>query len=272
MTNVKDKFFEELNRHLAEKATEDQVIEQILALLAKVDQRRREHPRDRRRWDVRADDLEETLLESKRRQAFLEQRVIELTRKLEAYIASQDKEADTLNDTMVPELPDTMEAGTGSTPPEGRGNVQAAQRILDLPLFKLQDAPLEDFILAKLFLESKESITLSRENREDLTKRIKIYDRSVDRRQQADRSSESATERRRQLVLREALDKCLRNQVGSVTLDEINIIVACYDMLLQEEGHDHSPDDRLLVIVNDAIDKICATWTRMERLQRGVKP
>ena len=84
MSNAYEKLVEELDQCIADKAKEDLVVGQTLALLEKVDQRRREHPLDRPRWDLRADDLEKSLHESQRRLAYLEQRVLELTRKIES--------------------------------------------------------------------------------------------------------------------------------------------------------------------------------------------
>ena len=274
MTSSKKHILEELAQCLSQKATADQVVTQTLALLQKVDQRRREHPHDRQRWDARAKDLEESLLENKGRVTVLDQRILELTQEPEPSTSPQEAVADSSKDMMVPELPDpeTLESAAKAAHegPEIHPNVLAAQRMLDLPLFKLPEAPLEDYILAKLFMESSESKSLNSEKRSELSRRIMIYDRSVDQRRQVEHPTESPQERREQMLLRAALDKCLKNQVGTLTLDEINIIIGCYDILLQQ-ADEQSSNDRLVGIVNEAIDKICATWKNMEYLKKSVK-
>lgn len=264
-----------LAQYRKDRQVEKRTIVETMELLGKVDTRRRENPQDRRRWDTRANDLEEGLLESKRRLGWLDQHVLEAVRKLEALDASDgsDGVGDASSDTTVQEFVEEEVASGGSkgsslsdllSPQQA-----AAVRILDLPLFKVKDAPLEDFALAKLFRDSDAATVLGRKKTEELIKRIGIYDRSTDSSRRSERKGPTQEERRHQMLIRRALDKCRNNQMGALTLDDIDLLIGCYDLLMQgtnsaDEG------DRLLELVNRAIDHICTSWSKLERLREAM--
>ena len=66
--------------------------------------------------------------------------------------------------------------------------------------------------------------------------------------------------------IRRALEKCRNNQMGALSLDDIDLIIGCYDMIAQGEKSANE-GDRLLDTINDAIDYICTSWSKLESLR-----
>lgn len=264
MDNSRDTLLALMDRYRKDHDAEQHSITETTEILSKVDVRRRQNPQDRRRWDARADDLEEGLFESQRRLNLLKQNILDTERKLAALDIS-DASTETLEE-MVGEEAVSQEAA----PDDLLSPQQAAAiRILDLPLFKVKDAPLEDFVLAKSFRDTDAPAVLGKARTEELIKRIGIYDRSADNSRRSQRRGSSQEERREQILIRRALDKCRNNRMGALTLDDIDLVIGCYDMLMQ--GAD-SPDegDRLLELVNGAIDHICTSWSKLEVLREAM--
>ena len=256
---------------------EEHAIAETNALLEKVDRRRRENPGDRRRWDSRANDLEEALIDSRRRLSVAEQRIVDLNREIdsrpgavESAVAAADEKTASIH---VPSDDGARPAEVGVSEKDSKAQGmevvkrvrEAAQQLLDTPRFKLSDLPLQELVLAKMFRESKASASMGKARLEELTQRIKICERSVEHRGRPSRPLPSRSERRQQLLIRRALEKCRTNQLGALTLHEIEIIIGCYDLLVQKV-HRGRDDDRLLGLINDAIDKVCASWSRLEKL------
>lgn len=264
-----------------EKLREEGVVMETSALLEKVDQRRREHPEDRRRWDSRANDLEEALLEGRRRLGVTRQRIVDIKRKIETQRstggAAEDAEAESAESTS--KVGDALPDSPGEIALDKRAEAQrnetatrireATRRVLSAPRFKLQELPLEDFVLAKMSLDPKAAAPLNRTQADELKQRIKIYDRSVERQRREPRSGPSPEERRQQMVIRKAIEKCRTNQLGSLTLHEIDILIGCYDLVTQKSDA-NGEDDRLVELINDAIDRICSTWSQMEKLREAM--
>lgn len=258
MAEKNEELLELLQRHVNEKTSEERAVADTLDLLRKVDSRRHQNPRDRRRWDARANDLEESLMESRRRLAWAEQRIVEERRKL-----AEPDEAPAKPPASAAANKDIGEARSELPPAR-----QAIERILSSPLFKVVGLRLQDFVLAKLFLEASGNKSLGKARAGELEKRIRIYDRSMAQ-TKAPARGKPPKERREQMLIRRALDKCRNNQIGTLTVSEIDIIIASYDLIA---GHNSGPDDgdRLLVLVNDAIDEICEKWSRLGSL-RGAR-
>ncbi len=273
MTDSRETLIEALDRQRAEKAKEEQAIQESMQLLERVDRRRRENPDDRRRWDLRADDLEEGLLESRRRLGWVEQHLIEATRKLES--AEGDAATATITAEPPSDTPAIVEADAApkdeATKSTGLNEScrKAALHILDVPLFKVSKVPFEDIVLAKIFCESEGGTTLERGEIEELHRRIKMHDRSRHGPSRKKLAAVSQEERRHQFLIRKALDKCRSNQMEALTLQEIDIIIGCYDMIAQRD-EPSVEDARLLKLINSSIDYICNTWSRLETLRESM--
>lgn len=270
MTDSRETLVQAVDRQREEKANEERAIQESMQLLERVDRRRRENPGDRRRWDLRADDLEEGLLESRRRLGWVEQRLVETTRKLES--TESGAATPTPVTDPAPETPAEVDAHSApkdeTSGPIGLDEScrKAAEHILDVPLFKVSKVSFEDIVLAKLFSESEGGSELERGKIEELLRRIKMHDRSRHGPGRRKRAAVSQKERRHQFIIRKALDKCRGNQMETLTLQEIDIIIGCYDMI--EQRDELSVEDvRLLELINRSIDHICTTWSRLETLR-----
>ena len=274
MAHPRETLIETLDRQRAEKAKEEQAIRESMQLLERVDRRRRENPGDRRRWDRRANDLEEGLQESRRRLGWVEQRLIEAARNLEstesaAATATVAAEPASETPTMVDAHAAPKDETTGPTGLDESCR-KAALHVLDIPLFKVSKVSFEDVVLAKLFCDSEGRFELERGQIEELHKRIKMHDRSRHGPTRKKRAAVSQEERRHQFLIRKALDKCRSNQTDTLTLQEIDIIIGCYDMIVQRDELS-AEDARLLELINRSIDYICNTWSRLETLRDSLE-
>lgn len=262
--------YEQLARDLEQWRAEYEVVSRAiadtLALLEKVDVQRRKHPEDRRRWDKRADTLELQLEDSRRRLNWLEQTTREAERKL-AELSEVEGELPPREATPLPPRSDLDEAEESLA----EQRQEAAQRVLSAPVFKLDEVPLEDYALAKAFLASKRSKKLRREHREELRRRIGIYDRRAERQRLSTRPRSRSTveERRQQALLRIILDKCRTGSFATLTLGEIDLLIHGYDLIAGKPEVFGDPD-RLLGLINDAVDAVCERWTKLDRLKSNI--
>jgi hypothetical protein len=143
---------------------------------------------------------------------------------------------------------------------------QAADRVLNAPVFRIESVPLEDFALARAFLDSADSRGMPREAREELVRRIGIYDRRVERERLSGKPRTTLDERRQQVLLRQVIDKCATESFAGLTLGEIDLLIHSYNLLVGRGG-ELAGDDRLLEIVNRAVDEVCMRWASLERLR-----
>ena len=203
----------------------------------------------------------------------VEQHLIEVTRKLEAVEAEAAtasvgaEPASGRSEKVGAEEGQKVEAAKRDGPDDDA--LKAALHILGVPLFKVSELPLQHFVLAKMFCESEGAAQLEKGKIEELTRRIKMYDRSEQSRSRTKRTAVSQEERRHQLLIRKALDKCRSHRMGALTLQEIDIIIGCYDMIVQRD-EPSSEDARLLDLINRSIDYICTTWSRLETLRESM--
>ncbi len=249
----------DLARKRKERDIETQAIADALALLEKVDEQRRSHPHDRRRWDRRADSLEHLLEESRRRVNWLELAIRDLEKRL-AEITDADNVPKSFARTKAA-------ARSWDVDPHMLGKRrQSAERVLGAPVFKLDEVPLEDFALAKAFLESDEAAQFARERREELRRRIGIYDRRSERQRATLRTTPTVEDRRQQVLLRNVLEKCRAGKYASVTLGEIDLLINSYALIVQQPEI-FGDRDRLLGLIDNAVDAVCERWAELRRVQ-----
>lgn len=265
MADAHETLLQKLKQHERERDNESEAVSAALSLLDRVDRRKADEQHDRRMWDLRADFLEETLIESRGRFAYLEQRIAEIIQKLN----EDGKEASAKQEGDGRKLTEAIEASTGAQRSVAtliREQQAALDRILTSAPFKLKELPLQDFALAKLFLDSTDAKSLDKKKRDDLIKRIKIFDRRAEREQQASKKGVPIEDRRRQILIRNALDKCMNNKMDNLTLGEIDLLMNCCELIAQQDETSFE-DDRLLHLLNKAMDDICRLWSRMQLLQ-----
>jgi len=253
---------EELARALAEKrqerAVEQQALSDSLALLNRVDEQRRANPETESRWDKRIGYLKDALDESRGRIAALDASIRETETRLREGVASLPEAAPAV-------FPRQDDPGL---PTQRR---LAAERIVNASFVKLEAVPLEDYVLARAFMASEESATWARERKEELRRRIGIYDRRAERERMQNRPRQSVEERRQQVLLRMVLDKCRAQAYSSLTLGEIDLLIHGCDLLAQHRVT-YDDQDRLNEIVNKALDEICQRWAKLETIKSSFRP
>lgn len=271
----------ELGQHLARLREEEEgvrgSIDHVYELLSKADQRRRDRRGDRRRWNRTVDNLERTLLERKSRLVGCEQEIIRFTRKLdETEDASEapPEEADS-EETLSDKPEEAIEAEAESAVEASPSNAQeltsdefelAAEYMLTIPLKEVGDISLQEVGLVKTFLESEASSGLSAKKRKALGRRIERYDREKERKEAAKADSDRK-ERRQQILLRSALDRCASDQIGSLTLNEIELIANCFE-IVSSHSKKADEDAHLKAILEKAVRQINEKCARLNRLHR----
>lgn len=261
MAETRDDMQRDLARKREERELEAQAIADALALLEKVDGQRREHPEDRRRWDRRADSLERLLEESRRRLNWLDLAIKDLEKKVAGVIQVEEESGALVVDP----------GANRATPPDidltlAKRRHESAERVLNAPVFKLDEVSLEDFALAKAFLDSPEAKSFARDRREELRRRIGIYDRRSERQRLGKRSTPTVDERRQQALLRNVLEKCRAGTYPSVTLGEIDLLINSYALIVQHPEI-FGDRDRLFGLIDNAVDAVCERWAQLRRLQ-----
>lgn len=259
MADSREELEQELEQRIAERTVQGRVLSDTRALLERVDERRRTRADDRRRWDDRADVLEEALADGRRRMGRIELAIADLGKRLDG-LRSAGPESPALADPFPPDDPPSLIDSRR----------RAAELVLGAPIFRIEQMALEDFALAKAHLDSTASRTMPREHRDELTRRIAIYDRRAERERFAAKPRATIEERRQQILLRQIIDKCRAGSFGLLTLGEIDVLIHSYDLLMQQAK---SPDDedRLVEVLNRAIDEICGRWASLDRLRLSLR-
>lgn len=253
---------EELARTLADKrrerAVEQQAITDTLALLNRVDEQRRANPEAEGRWDKRIGYLKDALDESRGRIAAIDGTIRDLEKRL------RDREIN-----VSEPAPAAFPRQDDPALPEQRR--LAAERVVTAPLVKLESIPLEDYVLARSFMASDDAAQWTNVRREELRRRIGIYDRRAERERLQSRPRPSVEDRRQQVLLRNVLDKCRAQAYSSLTLGEIDLLIHGCDLLAQHRVT-YDDEDRLNDIVNKAVDEICQRWAKLETIKSTFRP
>jgi len=237
-----------------ELSIEQSAVTDTLALLARIEDQQRADPANEGRWTKRVEYLRDVLDASRERIATIEAAIRELEASGEAAPAETP-----------PTLPRAADTGLIDLRREG------AERVIGAPIFKLESLPLEDFALARAFLAAKESAAWPRDRRDELRRRIGIYDRRAERDRLQARPRPSVDERRQQLLLRNVLDKCRAQAYASLTLGEIDLLIHSCDLLVQNAA-EVDQDDRLFELVNRAVDEVCQRWSKLESIKDALRP
>lgn len=245
----------ELTQRKEERDQAIRGVENLRALLDRVESRRGSATEPEERWAARAKALEEALAEGRLRVSRLD-RVI---RELEQETGSGQLPAP------VPRVPTPLPASGEKSVVQAR--LEAAQKILGVAVFNLKDLPLEVFALAKAIVQSDDTSALTRGQINELNRRIAIYDRRREReRLDRERPTKSTEDRRHQVLLRQVLDKAQRAELNHLTLGEIDLLIHAHDLILQGHGA-ASEKDRLQEVLNRAIDEVCERWIRLRDIR-----
>jgi hypothetical protein len=253
---------EELARELAakrlERSMEQQALTDTLALLNRVEEQQRANPDTEGRWERRIGYLKDVLDELRGRIASMDASMRDIEKLLRDSTApSHGAEPIVFPRREDPGLPELRRL--------------AAERVVGAPLTKLDAVPLEDYVLARSFLSSDDASAWPSVRREDLRRRIGIYDRRAERDRLQTKPRPTVEERRQQVLLRNVLDKCRAQKYSALTLGEIDLLIHSCDLLVQHRVP-HEDEDRLIDIVNKAVDEICLRWSKLESIRNTLRP
>lgn len=230
MRATKNEIREELAVLVQEQAETQANLLRVRELLERADQRKKDNPEEARNWNKKLDRLEETLLREKSRLARCEQDIVAAHRNLEDIERKQEAPA--------PDAPgeDTFEGAT--------------RRALAHQEEDTVDASLEEAALVRTALESREEARPEDHITRALARRVEQYKSEPDAARETQRGL-----RRKQHLLRDAIEKCVSDQIGTVTLDEIHLLTNCY-AIVRERDSESEEDRRLSEVLEQAIARL----------------
>lgn len=202
---------------------DSRALEEVHVLLKKADERRRLEPEEARRWDRVLEHLETSLDQIKVRRSLSESRVIAL----ELDYRTQFGEVPAMQEPA--EAPAAHKAAGGDEPWShtlahvSKLNLEQASQLQS----RIDAGEIEDSELAA-------GLTLANQLRPEAA------------------AAESQQEPRKQLLLRAAIDRISKREFDKMTLDEINMVLACHS-LLTSRLEPTSRDQRLKRILDGAI-------------------
>ncbi len=241
-----------------ELAVEQQAVADTRALLSRVEEHRKANPADEARWEKRVQYLQDALNGSRERIDAIERAIREL----------QERPGESAVATGIPAPPPASRNTSADLLEQQR---QGAERVMSAPVFKLESLPLEDYALARAFLAAADARGWPRDRRDELRRRIAIYDRRAERERLQARPRMTIDERRQQMLLRNVLDKCRAQAHAALTLGEIDLLIHSCDLLAQNRTS-FEQDDRLFDLVNRAVDEVCQRWIKLDAIREALKP
>ncbi len=232
MLTTEEEFMQELAVLTREQEETLSNLIRVRDLLDRADQRKKDNPSDARSWNKKLDNLEESLLREKSRLARCEQDI--------RYTRSKLEEFKTKPDAPVPDAP-----GDDPTFEEATHEALAHQEK------DAVDASLEEAGLVQTALESQDD-----DDPEDHIKRVLV------RRVQLYKNGNSSTPtvsqrdlRRQQHLLRNVIKKCTPEQIGTVTINEIHLVVNCY-AIMTERATISEEDRRLCEVIEQVVMRL----------------
>jgi hypothetical protein len=248
MTNASDNNIPDLLPLEEDCRRQRSLVDHVRDLLGRADERRLAEPENRRRWNRVLDNLEVALDEAKARLERAEFRLAEARRRGTLSPSSSPSEPET--PAPEPELAADVDACA----------FEAARRLLAAPLEEAERASLEQVALARNYLErhGNDGERTSAERR--LAARVEL---AVQAQANARPASPDPYERRKQTMLRQAMNKALDGDLGGLTLREMDLLVGSYAVLLRRR--DLSPKEERLCRI------LLRIVTELERILAGLR-
>lgn len=231
MPKSRKKIEKRLTKLDAEKQEHLKLLDRIDDLLGKAERRRKREPKQAVRWNRTLDNLEESLIEHRMMLSVCVQEIERLTKDLED--APDVDEEDT--------GPEEGESAAGSPEEVFRW---AAERLLSTPVEDVQDLGIQEVAMAKSFMESGDSEQRDAASQEALDERLEAYSRNEPRTGSGPGNGDTIDWRRRQSALRKALAKGAGSRVGTLTLNEVELIAQCHE-IIAKRAHLNAGDERL---------------------------
>jgi hypothetical protein len=236
---------------LTKRTERDAVVQQILDLVDRAEEKHRDDRQNRRKWNRILIRLEDSLVEAKMAVA-----------ECDTLLQVEQRRADeTPEKPAEPLVPAQAEAGLSiiESDPEKR----AVYEIAEAPIEKLAGVSLQDAAFARAYTARRVFGTHDKEFRKRLSARLELASQLPG----VKRGAQSGDERRRQHVLRDAIVKVQRGQVDSMSDEEIDLVVGCYRILSGKLIVDVE-NTRLLEIISGVIEALKAERSRRQLSSR----
>jgi hypothetical protein len=236
----------------------------VLELIDKAESRRKSEAENRSRWNRVLDNLEACMDEAKAKLGACESRIEHLERRRSAANVepepAQDVEART---PAVPEAParrpedaitDEELRILEEMGPVNEASFDAARRLLSIPLDEMGKLSLEEVALLHEQISHADADTFGADagrifGRLELANQV---------RSDGGGELDTSHERRRQILLRSAIDKILGGRVSEMTEAEIKVTLACHELFARRINMTKR-DERLKTIINAGVHLIRRT-------------
>lgn len=214
----------------------------VVTLLDKADRRRLEEPADSNRWNRVLENLESCLDEAKARVGACQAAIEQAQRQLGEFRPGEFP---------APSLPPEME--TLDFPPLPPASLEAARRILSMPLEEVSKLTLEEVALLHSQIASERTETLAA-NTERILGRLEL---AIQTQKEPVESStgDASSEKRHQLLLRHAIDKVNSGHLTELTEQETKLLLSSYE-LVHNRLTPRAKDERLRRILGAAVNVV----------------
>ncbi len=222
-------------------AQEEETLQRVTDLLNKADARRLNEPKDQRKWNEILTNLEHSLDLAKARISQTKQEIGLLIRQIEKETSSTFDDDDKFWESSTVESPLKDFKAVSN---------EAAQRIIDLPIDEISRLTLDqvDQMHKQISAENAAASESPKHKNKPtvfLPPEDEVYDDEYDE-QVTPKESQS------QIVLRNAIAKIQAHRIDSMTAEEIQLTITCYNKFVKIKNP--SPrDERLRRIIGAAI-------------------
>lgn len=245
------------------------IVAQIYELLERAEARRRNEPHRRRKWDQVLDNLERGLAEARARVAVLEP-LAEAAASVNSYNPSDGDNPDRDTPPEEADAPSPLpEDASCNLPPAPISSL----RLMDAPFGVEIEATLEELGQGRAHVRNVKAGEGDSEAARLLDAQIEFLSQqggAVRTKQEIRNGAQTEAERRRQTVLRGAIEKLKRGAFASLSFEEAELALTCYG-LLETRLFLNERDARLKVILKQGLSGIAHHNERVAELLRDVR-
>jgi len=236
MEETRENIQNQLQGILIEQEDEIRALDETRTLLKRADQKKKENPQEKKRWGATVTQLEAALFGHKRALTVLDNKVLNLRKKLDRAGNRSPLSVTVLEpiiESAKEDLSPPIATPSHSSPLTVQDRIDTIiKRTLDIPIIKIKDISQEDYRLVRAFLESPSSRKLNYADLTELKKRVSI----IERNQSPASSHGTGIEKSTPKKISTILQKCANLQYTELTIGEINLLKNFYQEQLEKEG------------------------------------